>query len=228
MSTTYKGTCSSDRLCRPGLYIKHTHCLCFLSAIWNTLAAAFFKYCFSSNCAREPKVTSEPFSVFSVCYVAITLRSYFHCALLPAPSFCAACFESLIQHKLLYLESEYMGTCIICKFHLKMPLEQERGREFRSSHGQTIHWYYSSREIFSSVLYSLQLNKAIHTTKIKYCVASVFPTCFTAMLSKCLHLSFHCIVQIFFCSRELFALCTEKQQCAQITQAWSLDKKFTF
>lgn len=50
--------------------------------------------------------------------------SYFHCALLPAPSFCAACFEALTQHKLLYLESEYMGTLIICKFHLNKKEEK--------------------------------------------------------------------------------------------------------
>lgn len=124
--------------------------------------------------------------------------SYFHCALLPPPTCCAPCFEALIQHKLLYLVSEYMGTLIICEFHLKMPLEQERG-EFRSFHGQTIHlWYCSSREIFSSVLYSLKhVSVFIHYTLTKpYILLRLstvlhlfFLLLFTAKLSKCLHLS---------------------------------------
>lgn len=127
-----------------------------------------------------------------------------------------------------------MGTLIIYKFHLKMPQEQQRGGEFRSSHGQTIHLcHYRSGEVFSSVLHSLKhVSIFIHYSLTKPYILSntvshlFFPLLFTATFSKCLHLScsLYCPDHVPW-QRTLCIMHRIAAVCAQVTRAWSFGQE---
>lgn len=112
----------------------------------------FFKYCISLNCTREPRVSSwEPFSAFNVWYPAHPRMLFSLCSTSSSLILCCPFWGPDPAQE--YLESEYLGVLIICKFHPKISLEQKEENSDLPLHASG---FCSSQETFSSVLHSLK------------------------------------------------------------------------